>query len=449
MENDRRRGLRIVYFLLNTLLVCLPANCVLLWDASRLSRLYGILIVLFLAANVMPSLIRRGLSPLRLRLCAHGAACLRVFLASAAVSLVFHVAAAFRLFPQDWKTWVLSAVVCICAEAILFWNGMTCVYCTSYQLGIRQRVTAALLGLVPVANFFALRKIIRTVSDEVDFEAEKAKLDAGREAERVCRTKYPILLVHGVFFRDYKFPNYWGRIPAELERNGAVIYYGNHQSAAAVSDSAAELTARIGQIVQETGCGKVNIIAHSKGGLDCRYALSHCGAGPYVASLTTINTPHRGCEFADYLLEKIPRGMQETLENTYNAAMKKLGDSNPDFMAAVRDLPASRCLELNREMPTPDGILCQSVGSKLNSATNGKFPLNFTYALVKYFDGPNDGLVSESSFSWGSRYTFLTTDGKRGISHGDVIDLNRENIPGFDVREFYVQLAAELKQQGL
>ena len=29
-----------------------------------------------------------------------------------------------------------------------------------------------------------------------------------------------------------------------------------------------------------------------------------------------------------------------------------------------------------------------------------------------------------------------------------MIDLNRENIPGFDVREFYVELVADLKQRG-
>ena len=38
--------------------------------------------------------------------------------------------------------------------------------------------------------------------------------------------------------------------------------------------------------------------------------------------------------------------------------------------------------------------------------------------------------------------------GERGISHGDVVDLNRENIRGFDVREFYVKLAADLKRRG-
>ena len=61
---------------------------------------------------------------------------------------------------------------------------------------------------------------------------------------------------------------------------------------------------------------------------------------PYVASLTTINTPHRGCEFADYLLGKIPEKQQQMVADAYNSALKKLGDTNPDFIAAVTDLTA-------------------------------------------------------------------------------------------------------------
>ena len=76
----------------------------------------------------------------------------------------------------------------------------------------------------------------------------------------------------------------------------------------------------------------------------------------------------------------------------------------------------------------------------MNKATSGKFPLNFTYHLVEYFDGDNDGLVGEKSFKWEKNYKFLTCNGKSGISHADMIDLNRENIKEFDVREFYVQL---------
>ena len=72
-----------------------------------------------------------------------------------------------------------------------------------------------------------------------------------------------------------------------------------------------------------------------------------------------------------------------------------------------------------------------------------------TYHLVNLFDGKNDGLVGEKSFAWGSDFQMLSTSGKRGISHGDVIDLNRENFDGFDVREYYVQLVSDLKRKGL
>jgi triacylglycerol lipase len=57
-------------------------------------------------------------------------------------------------------------------------------------------------------------------------------------------------------------------------------------------------------------------------------------------------------------------------------------------------------------------------------------------------------LVSTSSSGWGENRIKLTVKGSRGISHGDLIDLNRENIEGFDVREFYVQLVKGLKESG-
>ena len=441
-------ALNILYFVFLTAVICQCANCTLLITDLRMLWLMPVCALVFPFVNLAPSLLRRKFPTLLLRVCYHGVSCLKLFLCSSVISAVYHIIIAFYLFPSRWYIWVISAVVCILTLAVLFWNGIITVYATSVQLGLRHRIVGLLCGMIPIAHLFALFGIIRIVSNEVEFECDKARLNLSRQQQQLCRTKYPILLVHGVFFRDYKFVNYWGRIPAELISNGAVIYYGNHQSAASVPDSGFELAGRIKQIVDETGCEKVNIIAHSKGGLDCRYAISKCGVSQYVASLTTINTPHRGCEFADYLLSKTPLPVQKRIESTYNFSMKRLGDQNPDFISAVRDLTSSRCTVLDLEMKSPENVYCQSVGSRLNKASNGKFPLNFTYKLVKYFDGPNDGLVSEQSQSWGNNFQFLTVKGKRGISHGDMVDLNRENIPGFDVREFYVQLVSRLKGMG-
>lgn len=344
--------------------------------------------------------------------------------------------------------WLVRLGIVILMESAIFWTGIITVYLTSEQLGIRWRVLGIVCGWIPIANLIMLHIIIKTVGAEVKMEKMRDRRNKERALQAVCRTKYPILMVHGVFFRDFEHLNYWGRIPKELQLNGATIYYGNHNSAAAVRDSAKELAARIHQIIDKTGCEKLNVIAHSKGGLDMRAAIALTDVAPYIASLTTINTPHRGCQFADYLLNKIPEKQQHMVERAYNAGAAKLGDVNPDFLSAVYDLTFENCSKFNNEVKDDPDIYYQSVGSKLNQPMSGRFPLNFTYPLVKYFDGANDGLVGEESFEWGQNYQFLTTAGKRGISHGDVIDLNRENIPGFDVREFYVQLAADLKKRG-
>ena len=344
--------------------------------------------------------------------------------------------------------WIINVIPMVVLEAILFWNGMIRVYLTSIQLGLKHRILAALCGWIPFLNIWYLTKIIRIASDEVEFETEKWELDEVRAENEACKTKYPLLLVHGVFFRDFRYLNYWGRIPKELKRNGAAVYYGQQQSAASVEDSGRELAARIRAILDETGCEKVNIIAHSKGGLDSRAAIAHAGCAPYVATLTTINTPHRGCIYAEYLLNKVPEAARQKVAAAYNATLKRLGDENPDFLAAVTDLTESACLARNETTPDMPGVLYESVMSYCRKARHGKFPLNATYPVVKHFDGKNDGLVSVDSAKWGTRFTLLEPVGKRGISHGDVVDLNRENIPGFDVRGFYVNLAADLKKRG-
>lgn len=425
------------------------ANCFLYVKDTGNKAVLIVLVLFSLVINIFPSFaVNRKIPSLRLKIAYDGCELLIIFLCSAVVSFVWHIVMALEYIPQRWSMWLISCLIAIVVEAIVFWNGIIRVYCTSVQLGVSKRLLGAFLGWVPVANIFMLLSIIRTVLGEVKFETKKINLNKERKDKQICNTKYPVLLVHGVFFRDSKILNYWGRVPAELEKNGAKIFYGQHESASSVVDSAEQLYERIRYIVKRTGCEKVNIIAHSKGGLDSRYAISVWGASQYVASLTTINTPHRGCLFVDNLLNVAPENMKNQIANTYNSSAKALGDTQPDFMSAVGDLTANACAEFNRKVPDSPEVYYQSVGSKLGKATSGKFPLNVSYPLVKRYSGANDGLVAEPSFRWGSNYKFLTAYGKRGISHGDMIDLNRENIDGFDVREFYVQLVADLKNKG-
>lgn len=350
---------------------------------------------------------------------------------------------------QDIALFTTSLLLTLVVGFLMAVNGFIRIMVTAKQIKLTWRIVWALCWWIPLVNVVITMQVCHMVSRECKLEAAKQELNAVRKENEICSTKYPVLLVHGVFFRDWQYFNYWGRIPAELQKNGCQVFYGRHQSAAAVKDSAKELLEQIHHVIEETGCEKVNIIAHSKGGLDTRYAIDCLGAAPLVASLTTINTPHQGCLWVDRLLEKVPKGLFSFVAKKYNSLFCKLGDTNPDFTAAVLDLTGANCRKRNEEIPEAEGYVKQSVMSLMKNCFSASFPLNLGYLLVKPAEGRNDGLVAQNSAVWGHFLGVLTCKGRRGISHGDMIDLFRENIKGFDVREYYVMLVKGLKDMGL
>lgn len=327
--------------------------------------------------------------------------------------------------------------------------GLLHVALRSAQVKLPWHVALFFCWWVPVLNLFLVVYIYRTAQRELHFECAKAELNQVRKESEICKTRYPILMVHGIFFRDWQFFNYWGRIPAELIRNGATVFYGKQQSAQSISGSARELAIQIQTICETTGAEKLNIIAHSKGGLDCRCAMQEYGAAKYVASLTTINTPHHGCGFVDDLLKKVPSGAAQWIARRYNAIFTKLGDTSPDFLGGVQELTEESCLAFHKSHPCQPGVAYLAVMSKMKSARSAPFPLWLGYLLNKRRGGENDGLVPvESARLEGVPFAMVPETKKRGISHGDMIDLMRENIPGFDVREWYSQLVQQLKRNG-
>ena len=331
------RSSSILYLLLMSFLL----NSYLLVKAFP--WLLTLTIPLFLLLNILPGMHPNGARSLRLKFCNHGTILLTIFVGSLIPSLLWHAVLAVRFIPHAYTDLLWSAVYCVVGSAILFWNGILCVYLTSTQMGIKWRLIGAVCGMIPIINLIVLTRIIKITAEEVEFEIEKESVVHNPALSEICKTKYPIILIHGVFFRDSKLLNYWGRIPRTLELHGATVYYGDHQSALTVKESARELAARIKLIVERSGCEKVNLIAHSKGGLDCRYAISEFEIAPYVASLTTVSTPHRGCLFAEQLLNAIPKNMQDKVAAAYNVTLTALGDETPDFLAAVSDLTAEAC----------------------------------------------------------------------------------------------------------
>ena len=143
------------------------------------------------------------------------------------------------------------------------------------------------------------------------------------------KLKYPILLVHGMGFRDYKLVGYWGRIPDELRKMGCDIHFGRQDSNGDIETNGRHIARRINEILEETGAEKVNIIAHSKGGLDSHYAISTLNMGDKVASLVTVSTPHHGSLTVDKLM-KFPDPLIRFAGFCTDCWFRILGDKNPN-----------------------------------------------------------------------------------------------------------------------
>jgi triacylglycerol lipase len=259
--------------------------------------------------------------------------------------------------------------------------------------------------------------------------------------------KYPIVLVHGAGFRDTMLGiNYWGRIPAYLKKTGAAVYYGKTDAWGAGEKNAGILCDAVREVLAETGAAKVNIIAHSRGGLESRYAISALGLEPAVASLTTISTPHRGAKIMDLTL-KFPVWLYEAVSLFINIGCKIMGDRFPDFFRSSRQLSARLCESFNRANPDKPGVYYQSYASKLRFFFGDPVYI-FLNPLIKITDGDNDGLCPVESAKWGDFKGVITTGGLFGISHGGIIDLYRIPYRGIRIPEFYCSIVEDLANRG-
>ncbi|MEX1308426.1 MAG: triacylglycerol lipase, partial [Eubacteriales bacterium] len=87
-----------------------------------------------------------------------------------------------------------SFFIALAIELIVFINGIIRVYLTSQQLYIKWRIIGILVGWVPMVNLFVLVKIIKITRNESVFENQKIILNDKRKDQKICQTKYPLLM---------------------------------------------------------------------------------------------------------------------------------------------------------------------------------------------------------------------------------------------------------------
>lgn len=275
-----------------------------------------------------------------------------------------------------------------------------------------------------------------------------------RNVENKCKTKYPVLLVHGAGSRDRKHLNCWGRIPGSLQDEGAVLYYGCQDGWGTIEHNAQMLKQKIESILKEAESEKINVIAHSKGGLETRYLISSLGMDNIIASLTTIGTPHRGVRVMDSLL-KTPRFLFKSLAFIVNLFSKLSGDTNPDFYYACVQLTQRHAVRFNEQNPDSDAVYYQSYAAVMKSSFSD-FLLLLPHFIIQLSEGDNDGLVPVSSAQWTNFKGILTGATRRGVSHADEVDFRRmdltkkKGLEGVsDIRDVYIGILCDLKRQGM
>ncbi|HEY5560299.1 MAG TPA: triacylglycerol lipase [Clostridiaceae bacterium] len=341
---------------------------------------------------------------------------------------------------------IADIIITILDTFVLIVNGMLRILCASRRLNIIKRVIVAFIVWIPIVNIFIMLYVCHVVIAEYDHECNKVINKLARVDSKICNTKYPFVLVHGCGFRDLKYINYWGRIPKELIRNGATVYYGNQEAWGNIEYNGQDIKNKILQVMKETGCEKVNIIAHSKGGLDARYMVSKLDMGKYVASLTMISSPHRGCKFVDIAC-KLPDKLYRGISTFFDKRYRTLGDKNPDFYTASRQFSTYHSEKFNQEVKNVEGVYYQSYATIIKNIFSD-YVVALPYIFVRLTEGRNDGLVAIESAKWGEFKGVLQNKRRRGISHGNIIDLRRDDYKGFDVIEKYVEIVSELKNIG-
>lgn len=264
--------------------------------------------------------------------------------------------------------------------------------------------------------------------------------------------KYPVLLVHGMGFRDRKWFCYWGRVPKLLQSMGIEVFFGGQDSNGSLEDNASCVAKRIDEVLAKTGGKKVNIIAHSKGGLESRYIISTMGYGDRIASLTTISTPHHGSKTVD-LLMKTPQWLVKAAAVPVDLWFRLLGDQKPRTYRAIRLFLTREAADFNRNNPDDSRVYYQSYAFVMKNPFSD-ITMVLPSFVVGLIEGENDGLLPPSAVQWGDFKGIYRGNGHRGISHADEVDLRRgpftrkKGSGVSDILDLYRGIILDLAERG-
>lgn len=276
------------------------------------------------------------------------------------------------------------------------------------------------------------------------------------------KTTYPIVLVHGIARFDVGWNeliqidnsddpfldlfHYFRGIRTMLIKHGFSVYHSNVPWAASVSTRSEKLKENVWKILEKPEVEKVNIIAHSMGGLDARHMLfndrNKGRIHEKIASLTTIGTPHHGTSFADEGIRE--HGELVEILKRLSLNIEGFRDLTRDACSAFNDNPEVKTFENELEKHTE---LRAYTGSA--SIENVLGMLKKPYKIIKEEEGDNDGLVSVNSALWeraGHKGIWKDTDHLNELAWWDFEQAGTEGMRSLTMRihDRYLEIAKQL-----
>ncbi len=249
---------------------------------------------------------------------------------------------------------------------------------------------------------------------------------------------YPIVLAHGFFgfdrFAGLDFLTYFYEVKDDLAGYGEPLVFT--PTVDPFNDSqtrSVQLEAAIDQVLAQTNAAKVNLIAHSQGGLDARLVAMR--RPEVIATLITVATPHRGTPVSDVVApgtnDPTASAIIDALVNLVASPLWADATQRSSVTAALRQFETATMADFNARVLDQPGVQYFSVAgrSALQKASadcetsNPNRPdfitryddtldpvnagLSATAAVISpdpFHPVGNDGLVPVSSAKWG---TFL------------------------------------------
>lgn len=157
-----------------------------------------------------------------------------------------------------------------------------------------------------VLSFLAPVKITKAAADEKD----------------------PIIFVHGYTGSSTSYNTMKNWLVSEGWPSNYLFALQYSNTTGSNVRNADELSAYVKQVMSQTGANKVDIIAHSMGGLSTRYYIKNLDGGNTVDDVITLGSPHHGTNTAYF--GTITAGAREMLPGSSFLTSLNSGDETPN-----------------------------------------------------------------------------------------------------------------------